>query len=329
MFPPAIEQVLTRFNVAAPTRARLYDLYLTLGNDAVEAFGRIAEDLGGPDKVEVGDLGPIRSMVVDGFLERNHGAWLEGRPTPSLWHPREAEGRAAGVLIPLGRIGPPELENDFAARVHSAVAAIVGPGESVPFGVLLFGKNAHSGGRRETISFDVVSYDLGEAKILASAEGHQHTVPGSVGETSGTIDVARNLALIWEIQPNVLEPVEERNGDAARLIRRHRNWHVATLVAALQWLESHDLATFVIRGAALEPTHQLDSGLAVSDEIAALHERTVERVARGLARDLGEPSGSDLRRLLESDLPNTGLRKVLGGQDPGRAIWRIGPGEMA
>ena len=53
--------------------------------------------------------------------------------------------------------------------------------------------------------------DLEDALLIAGAEGQQHTIPGSIGETSGTFDSALNVALIWEVQPNVYKPAGERN----------------------------------------------------------------------------------------------------------------------
>ena len=45
---------------------------------------------------------------------------------------------------------------------------------------------------------------------------------------------AFQVALLWEVQPNVYKPAGERNRGIAKLYRRHRNWHVITLVSALQ-----------------------------------------------------------------------------------------------
>src|SRR5213076_2695011 len=160
--------------------------------------------------------------------------WLEGQPTGRLYHARALEGRASGIAIPLGAFQPRER--------------LVGDDQPLPDGILMQGRNAHFGGRQETISFDLVADELEDAIAIGNAAGQQHTLPGSVGETSGSVDVERMIALIWEVQPNVYKPGSERNRAISKLYRRHRNWHVITLVAALDWLRSKNFRTYVLRG---------------------------------------------------------------------------------
>jgi hypothetical protein len=103
-FPAHIERVFASFGVPADTKAAVYDLYLSMGSEVLEVFGDIAERVGSPAHLRPEDTVEIRSAVVERYLRRNHPRWIEGTPTPSFWHPREAEGRASGLLVPLGFI---------------------------------------------------------------------------------------------------------------------------------------------------------------------------------------------------------------------------------
>jgi len=170
-FPSHIAAVLDEYRVPADTKAALFDLYVSMGEEVLEIFSEIAEGVASPSLLTPYDTLAIRERAVERYLTRNHPRWLEGTPTPSFWHPRELEGRASGLVVPLD--------------------------VSAPNGILLLGRNAHFGGRSDTISFDVVAASLDDAIALGQAAGQQHTIPGSAGETSGTHDVARSIALIW------------------------------------------------------------------------------------------------------------------------------------
>ena len=152
-FPAHIARVLDDYRVPADTKAALFDLYVSMGEEVLEVFSEIA------DGAVVSMLTPddtltIRERIVERYLTRNHPLWLEGKPTPSLWHPRALEGRASGLVVPL---------------------------DTVSNGILLLGRNAHYGGRAETISFDIVASSLDGAIAIGKAVGQQHTIPGSVG----------------------------------------------------------------------------------------------------------------------------------------------------
>jgi hypothetical protein len=295
-FPDHIERVLTAYSVRADTKAALYDLYVTLGADVLEVFGDIAERVASVSQLQPEDTRTIRATVVERYLRRNHPRWLENLPTPSLWHPRAAEGRASGAAVPLR------------ARDN---------------GILILGRNAHSGGRSETISFDIVAGDLEDAIAIAGAEGQQHTIPGSVGETSGTFDSARGVALIWEVQPNVFKPQGERNRAISKVYRRHRDWHVATLTAALEWLRAQQCATFVLRGNAIAIAHEMNPATPVSDTIAALHDRTVGEASRTLGLTLQEPTNDDELLLLDSIVMNHALRKHVLQHGAAGVLWKM------
>lgn len=295
-FPSHIESVLTAYGVRADTKAALYDLYISMGDEVLEVFADLAEGVASASLLQPEDTLTIRARVVEQFLRRNHPQWLARNPTPSLWHPREAEGRASGAAIPLSE---------------------------VPNGILVLGRNAHYGGRTDTVSFDIVAADLGDAIAIGQAEGQQHTIPGSAGETSSTFDSAHGVALIWEVQPNVYKPAGERNRAIAKVYRRHRQWHVATLTAALEWFRNQGCETFILRGNALAAAHEVNPEKPVSETIAALHDRTIEEAARAVNATLAAPTNSDELVLLDSSVMNHALRQHVLRNGAEGSVWRI------
>lgn len=307
-FPEHIDSVLTAYRVAADTKSALYDLYLSMGSEVLEVFADLSDGVTAASMLRPDDTLLIREQVVERYLRRNHPKWIEGKPTPSLWHPREAEGRASGAAVPLG---------DFPSLSRNVV-------ESLPDGLPLLGRNAHYGGRSETISFDVIATTLDDAIAVGKAEGQQHTLPGSIGETSGTYDSARGVALLWEVQPNVYKPAGERNRGIARLHRRHRNWHLITLAIAIDWLRGQQAAIYILRGDALAATHEVNPAKPVSERIAALHDRTVESVARAASAHLVAPDPADELLLLESLVMNHALRKHVLAHGAASAMWKWG-----
>ena len=156
------------------------------------------------------------------------------------------------------------------------------------------------------------------------ASGRQHTLPGSAGATSGTVDGERGIALIWEVQPNVYKPAGERNREINRVYRRHRNWHLITLAAALGWLRERDMRTYVLRGAALAPTHEANPATPISEKIAGLHDRTTESVTEALGLSLLPLTPDDEELILASRLMNTGLETHAEEHGLAGALWRVG-----
>ena len=295
-FPSHIARVLDDYGVPGDTKAALFDLYVAMGEEVLEVFSGIAERVASPAFLTPDDTLMIRERVVERYLTRSHPQWFEGKPTPSLWHPRVLEGRASGLVVPL---------------------------DTQPNGLLVLGRNAHYGGRSETISFDIVATSLDDAIALGKAAGQQHTIPGSAGETSGTLDVARSIALIWEVQPNVYKPAGDRNRAIAKIYRKHRNWHVATLTAALQWLHAQNAMTFILRGDALAPTHEVNPQKPVSATIAAHHDRTVDEVTRAIGATLVTPTDAEEFLLLESSVMNHALRKHVLQHGAATAMWHV------
>ena len=309
-FPAHIERVFDAHRIAPDTKAALYELYVFLGDEVLEVFSEIAEAVASIAELRPEDTTPIKERVVERFLRRNHPKWTEGTPTPSLWHPRVTEGRASGMAMPLGPI--PDV-----------VARVVGDSQPVPAGIVMLGRNAHLGGREATLSFEIVAADLDDAIAFARAAGQQHTLPGSVGETSATYDSERNIALIWEVQPNVFKPAGDRNRDIAKIYRRHRNWHLLTLASALQWLREKSTTTFILRGEALAATHEVNPNNPMSDTIVSLHNRTVQQVVTALGMTLADATLDDGFLLLESMVMNHALRKHVKEFGAPGAVWRV------
>lgn len=309
-FPDHIDRVMDAYGVPADTKAALFDLYLSLGSEVLEVFSDIAETVPSPTALRPEDTVPIRTMVVERYLRKNHPRWIDGTPTPSLWHPRLLQGRASGLASPLGPL-------------PDAARAAVGDNQPLPDGVLMLGRNAHFGGRDGTISFDVIPADLEEALAVARAEGQQHTLPGSVGETSGTLDAESNVALIWEVQPNVYKPAGERNRAISRVWRRHRNWHLTTLASALSWLREKKCIIYILRGEAIATTHQVNPAKPVSETIAALHNRTVQQVVAALGLAIRETGTDDAQLLANAEVMNHALQQYVAEQGAKGLFWRI------
>src|SRR5581483_4130869 len=304
-FPAHIARVLDAYRIRADTKAALFDLYVSMGDEVLEVFADLADRSATLDALQPEDTAQIRALVVERYLTRNHPQWVAGTPTASLWHPRIAEGRASGLAMPLGPFTTP--------------LADVQP---LPEGILMLGRNAHYGGRQETISFDIVASSLADAIEIGRAVGQQHTMPGSVGETSATFDAIAGISLIWEIQPNVYKPSGDRNRAIAKIYRRHRNWHLLTLAAALEWLRSQRCAIYILRGEALAATHEVNPEKPVSPTIVALHNRTVEQVTQALGITLADTNDDDGLLLLDSVVMNHALRQHVLRNGPAGSVWK-------
>lgn len=321
-FPPHIARLLEQFGLAPDTKAALLDIYLQLGPRSLEVFSDLCESFPAPSTVRPEDLAGMRARTVEHYLRETHEQWLQGRPTPSFFAPRSAQGRANGLSAPLGSMGE-SCDGGIAGFVRRKTAEIVGPGQPVPRGLLLMSRNGHYGGRDETVSFDLVCEDLDEAMAVGNAEGRQHTAPGSIGETSGTHDGIAKLALLWEIQPNAWKPQGDRNRPIAKIWRRNRNWHVATMVAAIHWLRKAGSDIFVLRGCALQATHEVNPREPVTEALVAMHDRTVAAVVGGLGGVLRDPTPEEDVAVGAANLMNTGLTKLVSERGAAAAMWRV------
>lgn len=309
-FPPHIARVLDEHRIQPETKEALYDLYVSMGEEVLEVFSEIAEG-NETSQLPREVTEPIRNRVVERYLARNHPKWLSGVPTASFWRPRDLEGRASGLAVPLGEL-------------TGGMRKVVPADQPLPDGIVMLGRNAHFGGRQETVSFDIVARDLGDAIAIGQAKGQQHTLPGSVGETSGTFDAVHGIALVWEVQPNVYKPAGDRNREIARIYRRHRNWHLLTLASALEWLRGQKCSIYVLRGAALAPTHEVNPEKPVSPTIVEHHDRTVSQVVHALGLTSGPVSDDDEFLLLESHVMNHALRKHVLQHGAAGAMWKVG-----
>ncbi|MDX1582576.1 MAG: hypothetical protein R3338_03165 [Thermoanaerobaculia bacterium] len=322
MFPEHIEAVLNRFGVDPETKAALHQLYLSMGEQALEAFADLASSTGG-SVAEIGPeaVGELRPAIVRSYLRDRHPSWLEGTATPSFYSPRDLEGQASGVTIPLGRLGAET--SSFTEEVERKIGDLVGEEQPVPKGIVTLTHHGHYCGRQNTVSFDVVADDLETAIDVGLAEGRQHTVPGSVGETTCSYDPISRVAVIWEVQPNVLKPGEGRNAAISKQFRRHRNWHVATMITAIEWLTQRDAMIYVLRGDALPAMHQVNPNAVLSETIQKLHEKTARRVAESLGRELLDPSEAEGKGIADSTLLNVSAGNFIREHGAAAALWKL------
>ncbi|HSN69732.1 MAG TPA: hypothetical protein VLV48_10830, partial [Thermoanaerobaculia bacterium] len=150
----------------------------------------------------------------------------------------------------------------------------------------------------------------------------QHTLPGSAGETTGTLESGG--ALLWEVQPNALKVEGERNRAASAVLRRHRNWHVASLAAALLWLRERCADIWILRGASLAVAHEVNPAEPVGEIIPALHDRTVARVFGTINLVLAEPGPADGQAILRTGLMNASLRAAVERDGAAKHLWKVG-----
>lgn len=320
--PAHISEVLDRFGIRPETKAVLADLYLSLGSDVFEVLADIASNLAVVSSLMPEDLHSIQATVIERFLRKNHPLWSSGQPTESLWHPREVEGRASGLTAPLGDVSDESSSDSLGGRLAAKLREIIGEDQPRPEGMLIFGRNAHFGGRSDSVSFDIVPFDLDDALAVGAAEGRQHTTPGSIGETSGSWN-GMGVGLIWEVQPNVLKPVENRNRAITKIYRKHRNWHIATLTAALLWYRERTENIFVLRGAGLAVAHQVNDAKPVAVEVVDHHDRTIDRVVSALGGALSDATAADAQLLLDAEIMNTSLTAFVEKYGAGDVIARV------
>jgi hypothetical protein len=280
--PRAASEALLRFGVPADTIAWADDLHRHLGPPVVDALSELVETLGvAPSELRPEHLEPIRAVLGERYLRAQHPAWLSAGGSPAFWCDRAAPGAARGVVTALGDLEA--AATPLLARVARAASL---PDQPPPRGLLLVSQNAHRGNQEGTFAFDLVPSRLEEALALNAAVGRHHTLPGSIGETSGRALGDDPLAIVWEVQPNVYKPSGERNRGASAAYRRHRAWPLVTAAAALCWLLDRGYRVFVLKGDALRAAHEVNPGEPLSPEIERLHDRTLEAAAAGLGLQL-------------------------------------------
>lgn len=303
-------EVLAAWSVPTDVRARLMELHVFLGQPAIDAFVGLVETCGRPpSELVVEDLDALRAEAGERYLDLHHASWREGVPTPGFWRDRRIAGAPAGLVSPLGDLAAPK--DELACLVAEAAAAAAGPDQPKPQGLLLLSRNTHFGNRPGEFSIDLVPSDLDQARAVNRAVGQQHTLPGSIGEASGTALSDPPVAITWEIQPNIYKPSGDRNRSANAAWRKHRNWHLATAIAAFAWLRSNGYRSHVLTASALHLAHEVNPDKPVTADIQALHDRTIDRALAALKLErapLPDDGGADapaLGQILDAALSHS------------------------
>ena len=321
--PPRFVRVLSEHGVAADTRLRIEDLYYSLGAGVMDALAELAERRAlRPPDIRPEHLDDVRPLLGAGYLRRHHAEWSAGESTRGFWQDRGQKGAIGGKIRPLGLLDEEEAEG-FCRRVHEIAAGVLPEDQPKPKGLLLLAEDSHSAARPATFSFDLVPRDLKAALELNACAGRQHTTPGSIGETSGTILPEGGPGIVWEVQPNVYKPTAERNREARGTVGRHRSWPVVTTVAAFAWLRDDSRRVFVLRPEGLRPAHEVNPrDEPLGDELLPLHERNVRAAADALGLELVPPAPdfdcSPLARVI-----SPGLERALHAQGAEALFWEL------
>ncbi len=321
--PPRFTRVLAEHGVAADTRLRLEDLYYSLGSGVMDALAELAERRSLPAR----DLRPehleeLRPILGESFLARHHPEWLQGVGSRGFWQDRRQAGAIGGSLRPLGLLDDGE-QADFTRRVFESASTRIAEGQPRPRGLLLLGLDAHSGGRPGTFSFELIPRELEAALILNACAGRQHTSPGAIGETSGSLLADGGPAVVWEVQPNVYKPTAERNRPARRVAGKFRSWPIVTTVAAFTWLRDQGRRVFVLRPEGLRPAHVVETDdKPLSDELLGVHERNVRGAAEALGLKLEAPP-VDFDCFPLAQVVSTPLERALRTQSGAALFWEL------
>ena len=316
--PSSVAQLLLRYGLQAETLSGVEDLYRRLGQGVIAALGELAEELGrGPSEITRADLQRLRALVGRTYLDAAHEAWQTGRPTVGFWRDPTLGAEPAGAVTPLANLEQPE--GAIARRVDRALRRL--DERSPSRGVLCLSRRGHQGNYAAGFSVDLVPSELDYAHALNEAAGRQHTLPGSIGETSGHVDSEAGIALVWEIQPNLFKPSAERSPAARRPYRKYRFWPVATCVGALAWLVERDFRVYVLRGRALPATHEVINQPRLGEQIAAHYERTATRSAQALGLELVEAEASAAEEL--KPIAKLELGPLLDERPASEIVWRV------
>ncbi|MBW3671616.1 MAG: hypothetical protein KY432_08090 [Acidobacteria bacterium] len=135
MFPEHIERVLNHFGVSSETKSALHQLYLSMGDEVLEAFADLAAEAGGKvAEIPPEDLASLRWSVVRRYLGKHHSSWLKGIATPSFYKPRDLQGQASGITIPLGQIG--REQSSLTEEIERKVRKVIGDSQPMPEGIV-------------------------------------------------------------------------------------------------------------------------------------------------------------------------------------------------
>lgn len=311
--PERVAAILASWGVGTDVRARLAEHHRFLGQPAIDAFVDLVESGGRrPDELEPADLDGLRARAGERYLGECHAKWLAREPTPGFWRDRTIEGAPAGLVTPLGDLAAPH--DDLTRRISEAAALASGPDQPRPQGMLLLSRNAHYGNRPGEFSVDLVPSTFEHACAVNRGVGQQHTLPGSIGEASGTATGDPPVAVLWEIQPNIYKPSADRNREANAAWRKHRNWHLMTSIGALAWLLHNGYRVHVLRAEALQLAHEVNPDKPVSADIEAFHERTLGAALEAMGLRRRAPDDADAASLGRT------LDVTLSHRREGRAI---------
>ena len=320
--PPRVAESLLQAGMAAGAIAGLDDLHRMLGPGVVAALGALVDEHGWePRRIGDPELAAIRPHLGARYLERCLEEWRAGRPTPGFWHSRVHEGAATGVVAPLGDLAAPR--EPVALEVAEALRRAAGPGRPPPRGLLLLSREAHLGNQPGSFAVDLVPGEPEAAHALNAAAGRHHTIPGSIGEASGR--VGGELALLWEVQPNVYKPSAERSPAARAPWRRYRDWPLVTAAAALCWMRRSGYRCLVLRGAGLAATHEVDPAQPLGPEIAAHYDRSVQGAASALGLAL-QPLTAREHPVGLRHLAKVRLGEALCGAGADELLWELRAG---
>jgi hypothetical protein len=318
-----VSLALLRSGVPADTIAWADDLYRHLGAPVVDALSELVETRGlAPEALRPEHLDAIRPMLGERYLRSHHPAWATGGSSPAFWCDRSVEGSARGLVTSLGDVET--AATPLLARVREAASRAVGPRQPPPRGLLLLSQNAHRGNQDGTFAFDLVPADFEQALRLNGGAGRHHTLPGSIGETSGRALADPPLAIVWEVQPNVYKPSAGRNREAGKAYRRHRCWPLVTAVAALSWLLERGYRVFVLRGEMLRAAHEVNPHEPLSPEIERLHDATMSAAAAGLGLRLVDCAEGSVPEALAS-LAKVNLGRAIQERGLSALVWELPP----
>lgn len=321
--PPRLSRVLAKHGIAADTRLRIEDLYHSLGSGVMDALAELAErEALRPSDIRPEHLEQIRPILGEVFLERHHPEWLRGEGTRGFWQDRRQAGAIGGTVRPLGLLDEGE-RTEFTERVARAAGERIAEGQPGPRGLLMLDLDSHSGARPGTFSLELLPRDLSSALKLNTCVGRQHTTPGSIGETSGSLLADEGPAVVWEVQPNVYKPTAERNREARSVAGKLRSWPIVTTVAAYCWLRDQGRRVFVLKPEGLRPAHVVETDdKPMSDELLRVYERNVRAAAEALGLELSTPQG-DIDCFPMARAISAPLERMLHAKGAATLFWEL------
>src|SRR6185503_6953654 len=97
-FPPHIDHVLTTYGIRAETKAALYDLYLSMGGEALEVFADLADGVTSATMLEADDSRAGGGALSAAESSALAGGDSDGQSVASARRRRTGRGggRAAG-----------------------------------------------------------------------------------------------------------------------------------------------------------------------------------------------------------------------------------------